>query len=82
VKLSLYLIKNHAITTYWGTEVELLTPWSRVLLEKLMVTQLVNPFFKEPEGSLLFSQEPTTGPYSESDESILHLPTILPYDPF
>jgi hypothetical protein len=33
---------------------ENLTPWSRVLLEKLIVTQLVKKFltFMEPEGSL------------------------------
>ena len=36
----------------------LLTPWSRVLLEKLTGFQLVEkfPYFMEPEGSLLHSQ--------------------------
>jgi hypothetical protein len=32
----------------------------------------------EPEGSLPWSQEPATGPYTEPDESIPHLPTIFP----
>jgi hypothetical protein len=32
-----------------------------------------SPLFMEREGSLSFSQEPTTGPYSEPVESSLHL---------
>jgi len=32
----------------------------------------------EPEGSLPLSQETTTGPHSEPDESIPHLPSYLP----
>ena len=45
----------------------LLTPWSRVHLEKLTGVQLVKKFlhFMEPEGSLPHSQVPTTCPYSE-----------------
>jgi hypothetical protein len=35
----------------------------------------------EPEVSLPCSQEPAAGPYLESDESSLHLPTLFPYDP-
>jgi hypothetical protein len=37
-----------------------------------MVSQLVKKFpaLMEPEGSLPYSQEPTTGSYPESDESI------------
>jgi len=43
----------------------LLTPWNRVFLEKLTVSQLVinSPHFMEPEGSLPHSQLPTTCPY-------------------
>jgi len=42
----------------------LLTPWSRVLLEKLTGFQLVKKFpaFMEPVGSLPHSQEPVTCP--------------------
>jgi hypothetical protein len=36
----------------------------------------------EPEGSLLFSQQPTTDPYPEPEESSSHFPTRLPHDPF
>jgi len=56
-----------------------LTAWSRVLLEKLVVTQSRNssPFMK-PEGSLLCSQEPATNPYPEPDESSPEPPSLLP----
>jgi hypothetical protein len=45
-----------------------LTPWCRLLFEKLIVTQLVKKypaFFMETEISLPCSQKPTTGPYPE-----------------
>jgi hypothetical protein len=32
----------------------------------------------EPEGSLSCSQEPATGPYTESDEFIPHHQTLFP----
>jgi len=49
-------------------------------LEKLRVTQLVKKFlaFMEPEGSLPFSYELTTGPYPEPDAITWHIPTLLP----
>jgi hypothetical protein len=31
----------------------------------------------EPEGSLLYSLGPVTGPYPEADKSSSHLPTLL-----
>jgi len=31
----------------------------------------------EPEGSLLHSQEPVTGPYFDSDKSSTQLPTLF-----
>jgi len=33
-----------------------------------------------PEGSLLCSQKPTSGPYLEPDTSSPHLPTLIPQD--
>ena len=49
----------------------LLTPWSRVLLEKLTGFQLVKKIshFMEPEGSLTHSQVPATCPYHETAQS-------------
>jgi len=54
-----------------------LTPWSKVILDKLMFTQLV---MKSPSfyGTLLCSQESATGPYLEPDESSPHLPILRP----
>jgi len=55
----------------------LLTPWSRVLLEKLTGLQLVkiSPHFMESEGSLPHSQVPATCPYPEPAWSSLHIPS-------
>jgi len=57
-----------------------LTPWCRVLLEKLIDTQLVKklPVLMEPEDLLPCSEEPTTDPYLESDEPSPHVPIIFP----
>jgi len=56
------------------------TPWSRVLLDKLTVTQLVKKFsaFYGPKGLSPSSQEPATGPYTEPDAFIPHLPPVFP----
>jgi hypothetical protein len=51
-----------------------LAPWSRGLVEKLMITQLVKRL--ELRGLLLSSQDPASGPYPELDESSLY-PHIL-----
>jgi len=53
-----------------------LSPWSRVLIEKLIVTQQVKKFptFLEPEGSFLWSQHSGTCPYPETDASNATLP--------
>jgi hypothetical protein len=49
-----------------------LTPWCRVLLEKLIVTQLAKKSlpFVELKSSLHYLQEPTTSLYSQPDASI------------
>jgi hypothetical protein len=48
-----------------------LIPWRWALLEKLPVMQLLKNFqtFMEPKSSLSCSQEPSTGPYPEPDQS-------------
>jgi hypothetical protein len=54
-------ISNTKCCTPYST----LTPWCRILFEKLIVTQLVKKspaFFIESEGSLPCSQNPATGP--------------------
>ena len=70
----------------------LLTLWSRVLVEKLINSQLVKnfPHFMEPKGSLPHSQVPVTSPYPEPHRSShslishflkIHLNIILPTMP-
>jgi hypothetical protein len=55
------------------------TPWSKVLLQKPIVAQLINKFqcFMEPEGSLVCSQESSTGSHPEPDEFSPHHPTLF-----
>jgi hypothetical protein len=45
--------------------------WSWALLEKLPIVQYsrTSQHFMEPDGSLLCSQEPSTGPYPQPDQS-------------
>ena len=61
----------------------LLTPWSRVLLEKLIGSAASQeiPAFLEPEGSSPYSQVPATCPYPEPTPSSPHNPVPLPEDP-
>jgi len=61
----------------------LLTPWSRVILEKLTGSQLVKKFtaFIEPEGSLPHSQVPASCPYPEPARSSPYPYITLPEDP-
>jgi hypothetical protein len=56
-----------------------LTPWSTVLktLTSHSTSQSFPPFVKTKR-SLSCSQEPTTGPYTEPDESNPHLPPYFP----
>ena len=60
----------------------LLTPWSRVLLEKLTgsATSQEIPRILEPEGSSPYSQVPATCPYPEPTPSSPHNPFPLPED--
>jgi hypothetical protein len=56
-----------------------LTAWSAVL-ENLIISQLVKefpPFYGLHKDSLLYSQEPATAPYPESDESSPHIPILF-----
>jgi hypothetical protein len=56
-----------------------LTPWCRILFEKLIVTQLVKKlscFLMEPAGSLPCPQKPATGPY------LSQLNPVRPIDPY
>jgi hypothetical protein len=53
--------------------------WSWALLEKLPIAQplkKLSQHFMEPEGSLRCSQEPSTGPYSEPDQSNSYHPNL------
>jgi hypothetical protein len=54
-----------------NTSYSFLTPWSRVLLQKVTGSQLVKkfPHFNEPEGSLPLSQMPATCPCPRPDRS-------------
>jgi hypothetical protein len=59
----------------------LLTPWSRVLLEKLTSFRSKprnSPHFMEPEGSLPYSLVLATCPYTELTPSSPHDPLQLP----
>jgi hypothetical protein len=61
-----------------------LTPWWRILFEKLIVTQPIKKFpafFMEPEGLLTCSQKPATGPYIEPAESSSLHPSLSPSMP-
>jgi hypothetical protein len=60
-----------------------LTPCSRILLEKLTVTQPVkkSPPLMELEGSLPFLQQPATCPYPKTDSSNSHPPTLFHQEP-
>jgi hypothetical protein len=61
----------------------LLTPCSRVFLEKLTVLQLFKKFptFMEPESSLPYSQVPATCPYPEPASTSPHNPLPRREDP-
>ena len=84
----LILIDGNAVFLLLRTLVHiityLLTPWCRVLLEKLTGLQLVKKFlvfFMEPEGSLPHSQASATSPYSGPAQSSPHTHIPPPGDP-
>jgi hypothetical protein len=71
-----------SIITYLLTY--LLTPWCRILFEKLIVTQIIKKyfaFFMEPEGSSPSSQKPAIRPYPKPAESSSPHPSRSPYGP-
>ena len=75
--------RNHPHIGHIG-RTDLLTPWSRVLLEKLTVYQLVTStprILRNLEDSLPRLQVPTTCPYSKADQSSPCPPIQLPEDP-
>jgi hypothetical protein len=62
----------------------LLTPWSRVLLEKLTISaasQEIPRIFGTPGLTSPYSQVPVTSPYPEPTPSSPHNPLTLPEDP-
>jgi hypothetical protein len=61
-----------------------ITPWSRVLLAKVMATQLVKKLlaFLKSEVTLPCSKGAATGPYPEAFETCPHSLKLLLYDPF
>ena len=73
--------KYHKTVYYLLTYI--LTPWSRVLLEKLTSFQHSrnSPHFMEPEGSLPHSQVPATCPYPEPARSSPYPHSPFPEDP-
>jgi hypothetical protein len=68
----------YTLTTYQLHELHHHNSWSWALLEKLpMCSHSRNSqHFMEPEGSLPCSQEPSTGPYPEPDQSNLYHPIL------
>jgi len=55
----------------YADDINILTPWCRILFKKLTVTRLIKkyPFFMELKSSSPCSQKPATGPYPEPAES-------------
>jgi hypothetical protein len=60
----------------------MLPPWSRVLLEKLIVRESNSPPLMGPKDSSLCSQLPATGLYPDPDAFSPHLSTLFTDDPF
>jgi hypothetical protein len=73
---------NIDIFTAVRTSYVSLSPWIRVLLEKLIVRSTSQEIHRQPQGSSPSSQEPATGPYLEPGESSPHAQTQFSYDPF
>jgi hypothetical protein len=63
-------------------ELTKVTPWSRVLVEKLIVTQLVKKFPTFYGSQMFLTTFKRTGLFSEPDESNPQLYTIFPQNPF
>jgi hypothetical protein len=67
-----------------NSEQDTLTLWTRLLIEKPTIAQLVKKFvtFQETESSLPCSQEPVTGCHHETNQSVRNADTLLLYDLF
>ena len=68
----------------WTGLTYLLTPWSRVLLEKLTgsaASQEIPRILRNTKGSSPYSQVPATCPYPEPTPSSPHNPLPFPEDP-
>ena len=77
------LLTQHSLKDIYIYITYLLTPWSRVLLEKLTGSAASQeiPRLLEPEVSSPYSQVPATCPYPEPTPSSPHNPLPLPEDP-
>jgi len=77
----MYNKSSYPVCTIWSvyTIEDKLTPWSKVLFEKLNSCSASEDIavFCGNHRFITYSQEPTTGPYPEPDESSPHPHTLF-----
>jgi hypothetical protein len=80
-KLIFRLINQSGKLHCIAIKINILTPWSEVLLEKQAGSHSAGDkiplLLMEAEGSLLCSQEPTTNPHPDPEGSIPQLHTVF-----